>query len=154
MGYVLLGRISDEELARAQVERLAATVSFSEPVGNPTFRAAHLNGEFKELLTPRITITVPEVGNMPSERNKLALATARVQAGFGSLEVGLDEVVAEVGGEQATVRAIAVVEQQRRGVPRSARRPVTFSLTKVDGDWLIDAIRVDAPLDDASPTDG
>lgn len=153
VGYAVLAGPSDEERIRGQLQALAHAVSSSEPVSNVVFRASYLRERFEEVLAPDVHIDVPEVGSLPSDHKSLALATARVQTGFGVFQVEIGELDIEVGAsggnqpsgaspeESATARGR--VELTATGsLGREEERDVVFHLAKQSGTWLVTAIHV------------
>ena len=146
MGNAVLAGPSDEDRIREQLSSLASAVSSSEPVTNAVFRASYLRERFEDLLAPGVLIDVPEVGRLPSDPKSLALATARVQTGFGSFEVELGDMDIEIGTPDDTAIAQGQVELTATGSwGRREERHVVFHLTNRSGTWLVSAIHVEAP---------
>jgi hypothetical protein len=149
IGYAVFAKPSDEELIRAKLDRLAEVVSFSDGAGNPVFRAARLDGEFADLFTEDVRISIPELSSVAQGRRPLAGLAARGSSYAQSLDVDFQDVdVQLIGGSSAAqVKAVASLTAQRGGRLQQDRRRVGFGFTKRDGDWLIDAVSAQTKLD-------
>lgn len=146
VGYAVFAPANDEEMIRETLDRLAAGISFSEPIQNPIFYGSHLAETFDEVFTESVQISVAEVrANIPSHRGKLGLATAQVLQRSGSLDVSFGSTDIDIQGDSARVVSVATVSGNDGGQLRRDSRRVDFDFVKDGGDWRIARARVRHP---------
>lgn len=140
---------SDEERIRARLHGLSDVLRFSEPIASPVFFASHLSEVFQSSMTPSVQVHADEAGRSGLFQPKsLALITAQVLATrFSTLEVSFENIDIDLRGESATVVGTAVALTGQGGTPTLGRRPVRFSLTKIDGKWLVNHATIGHPSD-------
>ncbi len=147
LAWLLLGG-SEEERVRSQLTQLCEAVGSREDESMP-FRTARLNGAFKELLQPDVTLDAPELERAQGIRELSLLATSAPRL-FGNFTVSLEETEIDVDGATKQARATARVTLvgDQGGELRRDRRTVQFQLSKQGGDWKVYGIQVAAKTDD------
>lgn len=143
IAYALFGRASDEERIRQQLDRFAHVVGV-DGQENPIFRLSRLNKEFDTLVTPDVRAHVPELTSLQQGRGPLAKVAAHAGSYFQSADVSLSDVSIEVSKDRlrASSRGRAKLLAQQGGQMRRDERRVDFTLSRSDGEWLIDSLRV------------
>ena len=149
IGYGIFGRSSDEEQILERLDLLAQTIRQEESDTNPVVRGARINSVFVDLFTKQVSVRIPDLAEIGSDRRDLAGAAAQVGARyrtahvrFESAKVDLDPSKVSAGvTTQATLNALGHDGELRRDT-----RGVKLQLDKVDGDWRIVSITV-APRD-------
>jgi phosphoribosylformylglycinamidine synthase len=149
IGYGVFGGSSDEEQILERLDLLAQTIRQDESETNPVLRGARINSVFVDLFTKQVSVRVPDLPDIGSDRRDLAGAAAQTSARyrtasvqFGAAKVDLDPSKMSAGvATQATLTAVGHDGELRRDT-----RGVKLQLDKVDGDWKIVSITV-APRD-------
>ncbi|HEV8247186.1 MAG TPA: hypothetical protein VGP93_15520 [Polyangiaceae bacterium] len=147
LGWLLFGE-SDEERIRSNLRSLAAAVATREDESIP-FRTARLNGVFKELLHPDVTLEAPELAQIRGRRD-LALLAASAPRAYGAFTISLEETEVEISAGSNRARATARVSLigKQDGELRRDRRNVRFQLQKQGSTWLVGEIYVAAKTDE------
>jgi hypothetical protein len=142
IGWTVL-RPSDEAKIRKVLDRLVHAVE-PRPNANPIFEMGRVKGEFGELLTERVEVSIPDIGGVPSSRNELAQAAvaAGSRFGVGDLELSVSEIKLDDAHTRADVDSIVRMKRQGSAFSREERR-VHFSLRNDDG-WRVTSINVSA----------
>jgi hypothetical protein len=149
IGYAVFAPENDEELILAVLDELALSVSFSEPLANPVIWGLQLNKKFEDLMTEQVDVSVSEVQQgIPSSRSQLGPTAGLVLQRYGALDVTFSGVDVQITGDQASASGTAQVTGVLGGQPRSDNRPISFGLARVDGDWLVHSVKVEAPTED------
>jgi hypothetical protein len=147
LGWLLFGE-SDEQRILANLQRLTSSLG-TVPDEAITFRTARLNGVFKELLHPDVTLDAPELERAQGIR-QLALLAAGAQRFYGSFSVSVGEtdVQLDTAAKQARVSARVTLEGKRGEELRRDARTVQFHMVQHDGEWKVYGIQVAAPTDE------
>lgn len=152
VSWAIFGGTSEEEKIRAQLDRLVLVLGVSGEE-NVVFRGTRLRKEFAELMVERVSVHVPELTSLGQGRDPLAGIAARAGVYFRTAEITLSDVDIQLGpGETtATVKSRATLTGDRGRGPERDERRVTFSMSKVDGEWLVDRITVSSAEGPTSP---
>ncbi len=136
-------RPSDEAKIRKVLERLVHAVE-PRPNANPVFELGRVKGEFSEILTERVEVSIPDIGGVPSGRNELAQAAVAAggRFGVGDLELSVSEIKLDEAHTRADVDSIVRMKRQGSALTREERR-VHFSLRNDDG-WRVTSVNVSA----------
>jgi hypothetical protein len=147
LGWLLFGE-SDEQRILSNLQRLAGALGTREGEAI-TFRTARLNGEFKELLHPQVTLDAPELQRAQGIRELSTLAASAPRL-FGDFEVSIgdSDVSVDKKSRRAQVTARVTLEGSRGGEVRRDARTVTFHMTEHDGEWKVDGLQVAAATDE------
>ncbi len=144
VGWAIFGGPSDEEQIRALLDRLAHEIGSREGETNPILRASRLNQAFEEIFTEDVRIGIPELTQVTRGRRDLVGVAAQAGTYYASAEVTLSDVQVSLNDDETLAQAgcTAVLTAERGGRPRRDQRKVNFTLSKIDGDWLIDGLTV------------
>ena len=136
--YALFFGSSDEDLIRAQLERLEDAVAVSDGGGNLVVRAAHVKKEFAEIFVKEVTFEVPELTTEESGRRALVALGASAPRLFRTATVDLDDLSIDVDepGLTALAQGSATLTATRHsGEPDRDQRTVSLRFDKIDGEW-------------------
>jgi hypothetical protein len=147
LGWLLFAE-SDEQRILANLQRLALAVGTRKGEAI-TFRTARLNGVFKELLAPDVTLDAPELERAQGIK-ELGLLGASAPRVYGDFEVGIGEsdVQLDAKAKRATVSARVTLTGSRGGELRRDSRTVHFHLAVHEGQWKVYGIQVAAATDE------
>ena len=137
--YAVFGRRSDDELIRAQLQRLADVVTFSEP-GNPVARGLSLKGAFRDLFDDRVRGDIPELGSPRSGREALVQLAVQSTHFARSLSVAFSDIDVEVDATRVNAKVTATAQLHavtREGQERWDERAVRFQFVKAERGWKI-----------------
>jgi hypothetical protein len=147
LGWLLFAE-SDEQRILGNLQRLATAVGTREGEAI-TFRMARLNGVFKELLHPDVTLDAPELERAQGiqQLGLLAASAPRVYGDFDA-SIGESDVALDAKAKQAVVSARVTLEGHRAGELRRDIRTVHFHLAVHEGEWKVYGIQVAAATDE------
>jgi hypothetical protein len=136
LGWLLFAE-SDEQRILNNLQQLASAVGTREGEAI-TFRTARLNGVFKELLHPDVTLDAPELERVRGLK-ELGLLAASAPRFYGDFEVSIGEtdVGLDAKAKQAKATARVTLEGSRGGELRRDSRTVLFHLVLHDGEWKV-----------------
>ncbi len=142
-GIYVATRPSDESAIRAVLKRTAEAVAPHPNESNIIGTVARVSGVFKETLTERVEIQLPEIPNLPNARADLSKAAAQVGVHYGNATLGLECDKVEIADDKVTAHADchATLKDESGNGPREDKRRVNFTLRKDDG-WRITTINV------------
>lgn len=147
LAWLLFGE-SDEQRILANLRQLSAAVGTREGEA-VTFRTARLNGVFKELLHPSVTLDAPELERAQGLQ-QLGLLAGSAPRFYGDFSVSLAETDVELDAKskQAKVTSRVTLEGSRGGELRRDTRTVHFHMVQHDGEWKVYGMQVAAPTDE------
>jgi hypothetical protein len=147
LGWLLFAE-SDEQRILSNLQELAAVVGTREGEAI-TFRTARLNGVFKELLHPDVTLDAPELGRAQGVQG-LALLAAGAPRAYGDFDVSIGEsdIDLDAKSKRAEVTARVTLEGSRGGELRRDSRTVHFHVVMHGGEWKVYGIQVAAATDE------
>jgi len=139
---------SDEQRILSNLQRLTAALGTREGEAI-TFRTARLNGEFKELLHPDVTLDAPELERAQGIQ-ALSLLAASAPRVYGDFDVSIGETDVDLASKskRATVTARVTLEGSRGGELRRDSRTVHFHMVVHDGEWKVYGMQVAAATDE------
>ena len=143
LGWLLFGE-SDEQRILGNLQQLASAVGTKEGEAI-TFRTARLNGVFKELVHPDVTLDAPEL-ERTSGIKELGLLAASAPRFYGNfdVEIGESDVALDSKAKRANVTARVTLQGQQGGELRRDSRTVLFHVTEHEGEWKVYGIQVAA----------
>ncbi len=147
LGWLLFGE-SDEQRILGNLQRLASALGTREGEAI-SFRTARLNGVFKELLHPDVTLEAVELERAQGIQ-QLGLLAASAPRVYGEFTVGIgeSEVALDAKAKRAMVSARVTLEGNRGGELRRDSRTVHFYLAVHEGEWKVNGIQVAAATDE------
>jgi len=138
----IVTRPSDEAQIKKTIARLTDAVAPHPNEQNIIGTVARISGVFKETLTERVEISLPEVRDLPSARADLAKAAAQVSVHYPTATLSVDCAKIAVAEDKITARGdCEVTLRDDRDGPREDKRRVNFGLRKDDG-WRVTSINV------------
>ena len=147
IGYAAFGGATEEEEIRELFDRLAASVGFDEPIANVIFHGSALADRWEDILDERVEVRLREVNaSLPSERPRLAIASAQALTRYDSFHASMSNVDVEIA-EEPRVRGSVTVTATRGGAPESETRRFTAVVVRQSGDFLIRELVVEPAQD-------
>ena len=154
LGWSLLGRTSDEERVRAQLQALADALEVKPSESSVVFRAARLKDRLSTLLAKEIVVQIPELDGQTTGRRAVVQLAAQAPTWYQNATI-------DVGGLSVTVdaksrSALANGNVELKGLRHSGeaevdRRLASLRLDEIDGDWLVVSVIVAAEADEEAP---
>ena len=145
IGYAVFLRSSDEDEILECLDTLAETVRLNESETNPVLRGVRINAAFADIFTKDVSVRIPDIAEIGSDRRDLAGAAAQVGGHYRTADVrfGSTNIAIDPSKTTAAVTTEATVSALRYdGQARMDTRGVTFRFDKVSGDWRIASIAV------------
>lgn len=147
IGYAAFGGPSEEEEIRELFDRLATSVGFDEPISNVIFHGSALADRWEDVLDERVDVRLREVSaSLPSERARLAIASAQVLTRYDSFHASMSDVDVELA-EEPRVNGAVTVTATRGGAPERETRRFSAVVVRSGGDFLIRELVVEAAED-------
>jgi hypothetical protein len=146
--YALFFHTSEEDRIRRQVAALADAVRIDVEDRELAARAPRVRKTFVRVLGPWVRVDIPDIVEDAHGREELAGMAISAQESFASLSVRFDPRAVELerGARAARVTGAATLTgTDRDGRAYREVRPVEMRFERIDGEWSMVALAVEAP---------